>query len=219
MSSDTRGLFNRISVPYGWFFGHQRRMYQRALDVLSQHVTLQDYRTALDIGCGTGALALELAEQGLSVTGVDTAAGMLAVARKNTEGSGIRYLQADVLSGLPFDDDAFEMSFASFVAHGLEPDERSLLYRELARVTSDLVLLYDYNKKRSLVTDVVEWAEGGDYFRFIRSVPREMEECVHAMRRCFADVSIVPAAERANWYLCRPAKKPRAFGAQDSERS
>lgn len=40
-----------------------------------------DARTVLDIGCGTGTLALMLADRGLEVTAVDPAAGMLAVAR------------------------------------------------------------------------------------------------------------------------------------------
>lgn len=212
MASERKGLFNRISIPYGWFFKSQRRMYQKALMVLQEQVPLDKYGTALDIGCGTGALASVLDEKGLQVTGVDAAAGMLAVAREKTQAHDVSYLQADVLAGLPFADDAFDVSFASFVAHGLEPDQRAALYRELARVSRERVFLYDYNGKRSLLTDLVEWAEGGDYFRFIRSVPREMEECVDAMRRCFADVSIVPAAPRANWYVCRPASREDGDG-------
>ncbi|MGI8700239.1 MAG: class I SAM-dependent methyltransferase, partial [Nocardioidaceae bacterium] len=35
----------------------------------------------LDVGCGTGTLALLLAERGFDVTGVDPASGSLAVAR------------------------------------------------------------------------------------------------------------------------------------------
>ncbi len=35
----------------------------------------------LDLGCGTGMLACRIAQDGLSVTGVDPAEGMLRVAR------------------------------------------------------------------------------------------------------------------------------------------
>jgi ubiquinone/menaquinone biosynthesis C-methylase UbiE len=38
-------------------------------------------RTVVDVGCGTGLLAVELAERGHSVTGVDPSSGMLGVAR------------------------------------------------------------------------------------------------------------------------------------------
>lgn len=29
------------------------------------------------------------------------------------------------------------------------------------------IKFHDYNKKRSLITDIAEWLEGGDYFNFI----------------------------------------------------
>ena len=39
----------------------------------------------LELGCGTGRIALALAQAGLSVTGVDVSAGMLALARRKSE--------------------------------------------------------------------------------------------------------------------------------------
>ena len=39
----------------------------------------------LELGCGTGRIALALAQAGLSVTGVDISAGMLALARRKSE--------------------------------------------------------------------------------------------------------------------------------------
>jgi ubiquinone/menaquinone biosynthesis C-methylase UbiE len=39
----------------------------------------------LELGCGTGRIALALAQTGLSVTGVDVSAGMLALARRKSE--------------------------------------------------------------------------------------------------------------------------------------
>jgi SAM-dependent methyltransferase len=43
--------------------------------------TLKSGAPVLDLGCGTGLLACRIAEEGLSVTGVDPAEGMLSVAR------------------------------------------------------------------------------------------------------------------------------------------
>lgn len=49
-------------------------------------------RAVLDIGCGTGTLALLLADHGLEVTAVDPAAGMLAVARAKPGAERVTWL-------------------------------------------------------------------------------------------------------------------------------
>jgi SAM-dependent methyltransferase len=54
----------------------------------------------LDVGCGTGLLACELAARGHDVTGADPAAAMLAVARRRPGGDLVRWIEADA-AGLP----------------------------------------------------------------------------------------------------------------------
>ncbi len=49
----------------------------------------------LDMGCGTGLLACELAARGHEVTGADPAAAMLAVAQRRPGGGRVRWIQAD----------------------------------------------------------------------------------------------------------------------------
>src|SRR5438477_8131922 len=46
----------------------------------------------LDLGCGTGSLALLAVEQGHRVTGVDRSAGMVARARAKLAGRDARFL-------------------------------------------------------------------------------------------------------------------------------
>lgn len=48
----------------------------------------------LDVGCGTGTLAVELARRGHSVTGVDPAAAMLDIARKKPYGNRVIWIQS-----------------------------------------------------------------------------------------------------------------------------
>lgn len=60
-------------------------------------------RTVLDLGCGTGELAVRLARIGVAVTGVDPAAASLDVARTKREAESVRWIHGDAraLAGLP----------------------------------------------------------------------------------------------------------------------
>jgi SAM-dependent methyltransferase len=54
----------------------------------------------LDIGCGTGTLAVRLALEGLDVTGVDPAEASLVVARRKPGADRVRWILGDA-TGLP----------------------------------------------------------------------------------------------------------------------
>ncbi|KAK44714.1 methyltransferase type 11 [Caballeronia jiangsuensis] len=55
----------------------------------------------VDLGCGTGLLACELAKRGHRVTGIDPSAQMLRVARARPEGDKVTWIEGDA-SALPF---------------------------------------------------------------------------------------------------------------------
>lgn len=87
---------------------------------------------AVDLGCGTGAYTLWLAEMGLSVHGVDISAAMLQVARqKRHDEVNPAFVQAD-LTNLPFDDDTFDLAICNVVLEFVT-DSASVL-REAHRI-------------------------------------------------------------------------------------
>jgi demethylmenaquinone methyltransferase/2-methoxy-6-polyprenyl-1,4-benzoquinol methylase len=59
----------------------------RAYDRLAAHVAPGAH--VLDIGCGTGALALRAARHGARVKGIDVSAGMLEIAAQHAEEAGL----------------------------------------------------------------------------------------------------------------------------------
>ena len=71
------------------------------LDAYEALVAELGARSVLDVGCGTGVLALRLAARGVDVTGVDPAAASLAVARSKPGGERVRWVDGDAADALP----------------------------------------------------------------------------------------------------------------------
>jgi ubiquinone/menaquinone biosynthesis C-methylase UbiE len=95
-------------------------------------------KVILDMGCGTGRLASELALCGHSVTGADPAAAMLDIARRRTGGGKVAWVQSDagsfatmtrfdlvIMTGHAFQklltDDEIKAALNNFARH-LKPD-------------------------------------------------------------------------------------------------
>ena len=77
-----------------------------------------DGRRVLDAGCGSGALASALRAKGALVTGVDSSAVMVDLARRRL-GADADVHVADISQPLPFDDGAFDDVVVSLVLHYL----------------------------------------------------------------------------------------------------
>ena len=77
-----RNLFNRITDKL--FRQSMYERYKRTIDFL----TNSDVKTVLDVGCGSGRYSLDLAKNGMIVTGVDLAEEMLNIARTNSQKAG-----------------------------------------------------------------------------------------------------------------------------------
>jgi ubiquinone/menaquinone biosynthesis C-methylase UbiE len=90
-------------------------------------------KTLLDIGCGDGALASDLARRGAIVTGLDADSVMIAAARRRTEIEGTQlYLVEGQAERLPFNDAAFDLVVAVTVLCFVRDAERAFI--EMARV-------------------------------------------------------------------------------------
>ncbi len=76
-------------------------------------------RRILDAGCGSGPIAAALRDRGAIVTGIDSSAKMLQLARQRL-GADADLQLADLGRPLPFPDGAFDDVIASLVLHYLE---------------------------------------------------------------------------------------------------
>jgi ubiquinone/menaquinone biosynthesis C-methylase UbiE len=82
---------------------------------------------ALDVGCGTGFLSLELAARGHQVTGIDFAPEMLALAKEKAAkaGAAIRFEHADA-ENLPFAAGSFDLVISRHVLWTLPHPEAAI---------------------------------------------------------------------------------------------
>ena len=95
--------------------------------------------SVLDIGTGTGVFAEAFVAAGLAVTGIDTNADLLAVAREFAPTAQFREAPAEQI---PFPDGSFDLVFLGHVLH--EADDPLAALREARRVMRQRVAILEW---------------------------------------------------------------------------
>jgi len=118
---------------------YSRLDFSKHVELLRAHMGLQPGSRVIDIGCGTGALVVELAQQGAVVTGVDTfeeAGGIdrrIVEARLRESGVAAEIVEASA-SSLPFADGAFDIAVSVGMLEHVPPEGRRRVLPEMLRV-------------------------------------------------------------------------------------
>jgi demethylmenaquinone methyltransferase/2-methoxy-6-polyprenyl-1,4-benzoquinol methylase len=124
--------------------------YDRGIEILSlgqskrvQREIVNNYITrgdrVLEIGCGTGTLAISCAEKGASVVGVDVSPQMLVIAsRKVRERNLTEKVQLQELGAIEIDkafsDETFDKITGTLVFSELYPDEQKYVLKQAHRI-------------------------------------------------------------------------------------
>jgi SAM-dependent methyltransferase len=90
-------------------------------------------QTLVDLGCGTGSLAIPLAQNGLQVTGIDLSEDMLAVAQNKSQiisGVHIAWVQQDMREWELHEQVDAAVSFCDCLNYILEEDEIVQAFRQ-----------------------------------------------------------------------------------------
>lgn len=88
----------------------------------------------LDAGCGTGKLASFWLNEGYDVLGIDISDAALTI----TGRKGIKTINADILKGLPFRDNSFDLVYSDgLIEHFVDPEP---ILAELFRVSRKYII-------------------------------------------------------------------------------
>src|SRR5215831_11876149 len=161
----------------------ERAAWDRILDLVLPARGILD---ALDAGCGTGFLALELAGRGHRVTAVDFAPAMLAAARRKAaeRGASIRFEEADA-EQLPFAAGSFDLAISRHLLWTLPHPEAAIdEWIRVLRPGGRLVVVdgqFDVGTPAEPGTSArvsAEYAAVSDHLPFFGGRPREMIEAL-----------------------------------------
>src|SRR5882762_9704030 len=183
--------WGRRAAGFDADFGHsirttaERAAWDRILDlVVGGRGTLD----ALDVGCGTGFLSLELAGRGHRVTGVDFAPQMLAEARRKAaseQSLTVRFEEGDA-EALQFSDASFDLVITRHVLWTLPHPEAAIdEWMRVLRPGGRLAIVdgAQYNDasappQRENARTSAEYAAIGDQLPFYGGRPRQEIEAV-----------------------------------------
>lgn len=110
---------------------------RRFKGMLLDQADLVPRQRVLDLGCGTGTLALMAAERepGLDVVGLDADPQILARARRKAAAAGVEVQFEEGLSTeLPYADASFDRVCSTLFFHHLKPADKRRTAHEVARV-------------------------------------------------------------------------------------
>jgi demethylmenaquinone methyltransferase/2-methoxy-6-polyprenyl-1,4-benzoquinol methylase len=193
-----RSLFSTIADRYDLItvllsFGRDRRWKRRLVDLA--HV--MPGARALDLACGTGDLAFELARRGARVTALDITMRMLELARrKRSPGARVALVAGD-MAALPFPSCAFDVVSTGYGLRNVPALDPALA--EIGRVLKPggVLLSLDFNRPESLpvravylgyltaVGSLLGWALHGDPDTY-RYIPQSIRRYPGARAVCAA---------------------------------
>lgn len=123
-------------------------------------------KVVLDVGCGSGYVAAELAASAKKVTGTDFSANFIALCREKYKSlSNLDFVEHDITSPLPFDDASFDSIICKMVLQYV-PDIRpfSAEAMRLLKDKGELIVIVDHPFRAAYFNAQSEDGPGSDLF-------------------------------------------------------
>lgn len=181
---ETKGLvlnqgwrYDLMERFHGFFSFHSqyRKVRQKAL-VLAQ---IRPGERALDVGCGTGTLAIEVARRvGRTgrVVGIDPGAKQIARARAKAVRHHLSIdFQIGVIEQLPFPDQTFDVVFSTLMMHHLPAPLKRQGLAEIARVLKPggRLIIADFKRKQERTGRAARFHAGGSNMQDLAALVKD----------------------------------------------
>jgi len=186
-------FFNLTAIAYPLIEWHLFPRYEKALARLD----LPRQLPVLDVATGSGILAAAFARRGHAVQGLDFSERLLKRARKNFPQIDFKAFDLVALPKIPAA--SFAIVSCGYLLHGLSAGFRESILKNISRIASHCVVVFDYNGDGGWLVRLIERAEGPNYPQFIAA--SRHEEFARAGLRI--DISF-PTSEFGTVWLCRP---------------
>jgi 2-polyprenyl-3-methyl-5-hydroxy-6-metoxy-1,4-benzoquinol methylase len=132
--------------------------------------------TVLDIACGTGTLAIDMADSGRFITAIDLDTDLISYATERASRRGMRNITFKVLDASDlsmFGNKEFNFAVTSMAVHQFEPQLAISILSGMKRIAST-VIIADYNYPMheniaGLVAHGIEKMAGGDHYLNFRN--------------------------------------------------
>ena len=126
-------FWSKLAPEYDRFIKKNWKVYASfLLNKISEDVDVGD--TVLEVACGTGLVALKVAERTSKVYGIDISSPMIEEAKKKVQELGIKNVEFSVKDAyaLPFDNDMFDVAICNNALHNMMSPQKAL--SEIKRV-------------------------------------------------------------------------------------
>ncbi len=150
-----RRLFATIAGRYDLItrllsFGLDQRWKVRLVDATG----VRAGKRALDLACGTGDIAILMADRGAAVTGLDITPSMLALARAKPKGPGVRWIAGDMIA-LPLPDRSVDVITTGYGLRNVPDLARALAEAHRVLAHEGCLASLDFNRPESRVVRAV----------------------------------------------------------------
>lgn len=197
-----KNFFDEIYFEIYREFVEQPERIRKETEAIKSALNLPQGSKILDLACGQGRHAVELAKLGFEVVGLDYSSYLLNIARERAEQNGVdvKFVEGD-MRNLPFDDHEFDGVYSFFTSFGYFDDEDNMkVLAEIARVTRPGgMILIEMSNPLKVIKSLYpfSWFEVGRYIVLEESWFDALKMRAYTKRKIFLDGNLID--ERTNF--------------------